>query len=194
MGINHAFSDFDVAVAGEGLDWRIGAPCSTVNPDLFFDASEDDPLAEEQAKLICMGCPVASECLDTAMLAREEYGIWGGMTPAERQRYQSTWTRLKGGRNTIKAMRESSGIISAAPHIDRKYQARKQAATQCREKLSQTAVLSERRDDYLMVLDMIITNPAEVSTRLAQRIGRSATWFNTMKREVYGLFGISENG
>ena len=194
MTINHAFSDFDVAVAGEEPDWRIGAPCSTVNPDLFFDDSEDDPLVEEQAKLICMGCPVAAECLDTAMLAREEYGIWGGMTPAERKRYQATWMRLKGGRNTVKSMRESNGIISAAPHIDRKYHARREAATQCREKLSQETSYSERRDEYLMVLDMIIANPAEVSTKLAQRIGRSATWFNTMKREVYGLFGISEKG
>lgn len=191
MAINAALTDIDASVADQELDWRFGAPCGSVNPDIFFDAAEDDPLVEEQAKLICLGCPVAAECLDEAMITREEYGIWGGMTPEERTRYRRRWQRLKGGGEMVKSLRESHGILAPAPHIDRKYQARYQAATRCRDLLLGTLVF-DRREEYLMVLDMIIANPAEVSDRLAQRIGRSATWFNSMKREVYGLFGISE--
>ena len=174
------------------MDWRIGAPCSTVDPDLFFDASEDDPEAVEQAKLICRGCPVADQCLDTAMLLREEYGIWGGMTPIQRKRYRAKWQRAKGGKPAVTTLRQTNGILSPTPvNIERKYKARKDAATRCRDLLS-AGPPADRQDDYLMVLDMIISSPSEVSTKLAQRIGRSATWFNSMKREVYGLFGISE--
>lgn len=39
---------------------------------------------ENQAKRICATCPVASECLDHALVVGERYGIWGGLTPDER--------------------------------------------------------------------------------------------------------------
>jgi len=191
LTLNAAFNLDEPFVADEVTDWRSGAPCGTVDADLFFDRAESCTFAEEQAKIICHGCPVADECLDAAMLGREEYGIWGGMTPQERKRYTSSWLRLKGGRGIVKTLRDSHGILAAAPHIDRKYQARFQAATRCRELLMNTLTF-DRRDEYMMVLDLIIANPAEVADGLASRIGRSATWFNTMKREVYRQFGISE--
>lgn len=191
MTINAAFFREEQAVAGEIPDWRHGAPCGEVDPDLFFDRAEEDEFDCESAKIICAGCPVAGDCLDAAMLNREEYGIWGGLTPTERRRYLSEWLRLKGGRGAVKTMRQHNGILSAAPHIDRKYAARYEAATKCRT-LLQGDYSVNRRDEYLMVLDMIIANPAEVSDILASRIGRSATWFNTMKREVYALFQIKE--
>lgn len=174
------------------MDWRIGAPCSTVDPDLFFDVSEDDKDALKQAKLICRGCPVAQQCLDTAMIQREEYGVWGGMTPSQRRMHRAVWQREKGGIAAVKTLRQTSGMSTPTPHIERKYKARREAATRCRELLSASSPAVDREEDYLMVLDMIISSPAEVSTKLANRIGRSATWFNSMKREVYGLFGISE--
>lgn len=189
--MNAAYNLDEPFIADEVLDWRDGAPCGTVDAELFFDRAESDTFAEEQAKIICHGCPVADDCLDAAMLGREEYGIWGGMTPAERKRYMSSWLRLKGGRGIVKTLRDSHGILAAAPHIDRKYQARFQAATRCREMLLGTLTF-DKREEYMMVLDLIIANPADVSNKLAARIGKSATWFNTMKREVYGQFGISE--
>ena len=39
---------------------------------------------ESTAKSICRRCPVQPECLDHALTHREEYGIWGGMSPNER--------------------------------------------------------------------------------------------------------------
>lgn len=189
--MNAAFFTMEQAVAGEHPDWRQGAPCGEVDADLFFDRAEEDELDLMTAKIICASCPVAADCLDSAMLNREEFGIWGGLTPEERKGYMRQWLRLKGGRGTVKAMRQSNGILSAAPHIDRKYEARHEAAMRCREKLLAEQT-THRREEYLMVLDLIIANPAEVSDKLASRIGRSATWFNTMKRDVYALFDIKE--
>lgn len=43
----------------------------------------DDERRVEDAKLICAGCPVRECCLAYAMDS-EEYGVWGGLTPEER--------------------------------------------------------------------------------------------------------------
>ncbi|MFG2441135.1 WhiB family transcriptional regulator [Streptomyces sp. NPDC048508] len=61
--------------------WQDLARCVTthVNPDTFFE------LAPE-AKKICARCPVKTNCLDTALEHSEVFGVWGGMTVAERNR------------------------------------------------------------------------------------------------------------
>ncbi|MBC9820515.1 WhiB family transcriptional regulator [Terrabacter sp. MAHUQ-38] len=45
---------------------------------VFDDESETMP-----AKLLCASCPVRARCLDHA-LEFEEFGVWGGTTPEER--------------------------------------------------------------------------------------------------------------
>lgn len=41
---------------------------------------------EREAKQICSTCPVIQECRDQAVNIGEPYGIWGGLTAAERAR------------------------------------------------------------------------------------------------------------
>lgn len=41
-------------------------------------------ISAEQAKWICRRCPVIAQCLDYAIEHFERWGIWGGMTTAER--------------------------------------------------------------------------------------------------------------
>jgi len=61
----------DVA-PGAGLD----LPCrSGNNPDLWF---ADTPADLEQAKRLCVDCPVRSECLASALARQEPWGVWGG--------------------------------------------------------------------------------------------------------------------
>jgi hypothetical protein len=38
----------------------------------------------EEARALCMTCPVRDECLDYALDTGETEGIWGGLTPEER--------------------------------------------------------------------------------------------------------------
>lgn len=47
----------------------------------------DNPIWKA-AKAICARCPVVTECLDHALLTRQPDGVWGGLTPSERKRYQ----------------------------------------------------------------------------------------------------------
>lgn len=42
-------------------------------------------ISTDQAKWVCSQCPVISQCLDYAIDRGEEWGIWGGMTTAERR-------------------------------------------------------------------------------------------------------------
>ena len=68
-------------------DWWDNAACRTSHPDVFFPTRGEDT---HEAKAICAGCPVASECLAGALERREMFGIWGGRSERQRRRIRST--------------------------------------------------------------------------------------------------------
>lgn len=57
--------------------------------DLFFHPEGERGAAraarEAAAKAICGRCPVLGPCRDHALAAREPYGVWGGLSEAERE-------------------------------------------------------------------------------------------------------------
>lgn len=55
--------------------------CIGADPALFFPAKGENATA---AKALCAGCPVITECLEWALVYREE-GIWGGTGGADRR-------------------------------------------------------------------------------------------------------------
>ena len=50
-------------------------PCRLVDPDLFF---AEAPADVEEAKALCLDCPVRPACLTGALQRREPWGVWGG--------------------------------------------------------------------------------------------------------------------
>lgn len=79
--------------------WKDDASCKGTSPDMWFPADRrnrrerhhDDPAVKiltKMAKLICLECPVQRECLAWALAVDERHGIYGGLTPSERQRLQ----------------------------------------------------------------------------------------------------------
>mgnify|MGYP000508806734 CR=1 FL=1 len=60
-----------------------GAPCDGYTEEFYADSEER--ISIQMAKFICAGCPIKQECLDYAMAAEEEFGIWGGLTADERK-------------------------------------------------------------------------------------------------------------
>jgi hypothetical protein len=63
-------------------------PCGENDPSLWFADPEDpdephDSYAEAVA--LCQTCPFKRECLLEALQSGEQYGVWGGITPAQRQ-------------------------------------------------------------------------------------------------------------
>ena len=70
--------------------WQGAALCRGNHSHLFFPPStverkDERERREEKAKAICMVCPVRVPCLEFAMAIREPYGIWGGLTEADRR-------------------------------------------------------------------------------------------------------------
>lgn len=72
-------------------DWHQEAKCLGRDDSLFFGSGDPDvrppyTLAEiSNARAICADCPVARECLVTALQNREEYGVWAGSTRKQRK-------------------------------------------------------------------------------------------------------------
>ena len=64
------------------FEWQIDAACQNLSTDLFF--IEHGKRLSQEAVDACHGCTVREECLNHA-LKYEEYGYWGGKTPAERK-------------------------------------------------------------------------------------------------------------
>ncbi|MFV0458687.1 MAG: WhiB family transcriptional regulator [Actinomycetales bacterium] len=76
--------------------WTDQAACRKGNPDALFVQGA----AQHQAKVVCHGCIVKTECLADALDNRIEFGVWGGMTERERRALLKrrpnvkSWTRL----------------------------------------------------------------------------------------------------
>lgn len=67
---------------GAPVDWRRLALCAQVDPELFFP-EKGTPTRE--ARRVCTGCEVRTECLADAMASEQRYGVWGGV-PERRRR------------------------------------------------------------------------------------------------------------
>ncbi|WP_033218025.1 WhiB family transcriptional regulator [Kitasatospora phosalacinea] len=69
--------------------WHNSAACRSDEAGLFFAPSKEPTAArlarEEQAKRVCARCPVLLECREHALAQPEPYGVWGGLTAAERR-------------------------------------------------------------------------------------------------------------
>ena len=73
----------------EAIEKEGGVVCEQV-PFVFFYEEEYETRVDEKAKAklakeICAECPVRLLCLEHALEANEQYGIWGGTTYKERK-------------------------------------------------------------------------------------------------------------
>ncbi len=59
------------------------APCER-DPDVWFPG-EHQLERVAAAVAACEGCPAREPCLRYALAAKERFGVWGGLTAAERQ-------------------------------------------------------------------------------------------------------------
>ena len=70
-------------------DWQLEGACREVSPDVFFhpegERGSKRANRDSAAKEVCLACPVLRECREHALASREPYGVWGGMTEAERE-------------------------------------------------------------------------------------------------------------
>jgi WhiB family redox-sensing transcriptional regulator len=65
------------------LGWQERALCAQTDPEAFFPEKGG---STREAKKVCSGCEVRSECLEYALAHDERFGIWGGMSERERRK------------------------------------------------------------------------------------------------------------
>jgi WhiB family redox-sensing transcriptional regulator len=64
-------------------EWRLDALCAETDPEAFFPEKGG---STRDAKRVCSGCPVRTQCLEFALSNDERFGIWGGLSERERRR------------------------------------------------------------------------------------------------------------
>src|SRR5215212_780219 len=69
------------------MDWRNRAACLDEDPELFFPIGNTGPalLQIEEAKQVCRRCDVRDACLQWALEAGQDHGVWGGLSEDERR-------------------------------------------------------------------------------------------------------------
>jgi WhiB family redox-sensing transcriptional regulator len=67
----------------EAESWRLEALCAETDPESFFPEKGG---STREAKRVCTGCAVRTECLEFALSNDERFGIWGGLSERERRR------------------------------------------------------------------------------------------------------------
>lgn len=71
----------------EQVNWDL-AECRGVYTDLFYKVEEERNIENypfiDAVRSICARCPIWKDCL-TYAIRNEDYGVWGGLTTAERR-------------------------------------------------------------------------------------------------------------
>ncbi|RMI02854.1 WhiB family transcriptional regulator [Cellulomonas triticagri] len=65
------------------MGWQERALCAQTDPEAFFPEKGG---STREAKKVCQGCEVRSECLEYALENDERFGIWGGLSERERRK------------------------------------------------------------------------------------------------------------
>lgn len=86
-----AIFDFDEPDVGRKyltLIWSLDGtqPCAE-EPDKYIENWTQRPIPHDVAERLCAACPIKikENCLDYALAAEEDIGIWGGTTPDQRK-------------------------------------------------------------------------------------------------------------
>ncbi len=80
------------------MSWHDDAACRDEDPELFFPIGSTGAalLQLQQAKAVCAGCVVQSRCLEWAISAGVEHGVWGGWSEDERRALRRRTARNRG--------------------------------------------------------------------------------------------------
>jgi WhiB family redox-sensing transcriptional regulator len=120
-------------IAGaEQRDWRMGAACAGVDPELFFALTEREVGA---AKLICRECRVLADCREWADQHDITYGVWGAESEEERR------ARLVGAPST------TSASLAMCEHCNRAYLRRRRGQQFCSHRCHHASMAKVRGRD-----------------------------------------------
>lgn len=81
------------------MDWRHQAECLNEDPELFFPVGNTGPAIMQiaEAKKVCERCSVRAACLQWALEAGQDHGVWGGLSEDERRAMKRRNARSRRG-------------------------------------------------------------------------------------------------
>jgi WhiB family transcriptional regulator, redox-sensing transcriptional regulator len=78
-------------------EWQMRGACRGMDSAFFFHPENERGPArasrERRAKEVCRSCPVIQECRQHALSVQEPYGVWCGLSEAERAELVRTGRR-----------------------------------------------------------------------------------------------------
>lgn len=81
-------------------EWMARAACVGYDPETWFAMAGPGrrsqarrASASEPAKAVCAECPVRTECLEYALEAGQQHGVWGGLDEHERRELKARHPR-----------------------------------------------------------------------------------------------------
>ena len=125
------------AIGANGIrpDWHDDAACRAMGADLFF-SERGDIRWVAKAKAVCATCDVVEECLQWAIDTGSRHGVFGGLTPRERQgmKYGKGVRVVRCGTTAGEAKHRRLGEKPCVPCAEarREYQRRATAALRLR--------------------------------------------------------------
>ena len=99
------------------MDWRHRAACLTEDPELFFPVGNTGPalMQIQEAKKVCKRCDVREACLQWALDAGQDHGVWGGLSEDERRALKRRAARSRVRASSRSTPHASSRAGSASP-------------------------------------------------------------------------------
>jgi Transcription factor WhiB len=91
--------------------WHRLAACASVDAEIFFPRSYSEQ-SMRRPLAICHACPVRRTCLADALADWQEYGVFGGLTPAERRRLTGKDRRGRASRGKQLTAHGTDGAVS----------------------------------------------------------------------------------
>lgn len=210
----------EIARTEAAFDWRTNGLCDPGEADLHFVDVEElvdrgftveaaellASGAESEAKIVCAACPVRSKCLASAMTNDEEWGVWGGMTRAERLAYRPAWAAIKKlprAWSPQPSVQKNQDALHRNTGVNFRYRVRVEQAQQTIDRLmeqpSDWAVDTGQyctpsygthcRAQLIDMFDMIKRYPERTAKELGDGFNRSANWFNTVTRAARRALG-----
>lgn len=78
-------------------NWLDQAACLGEDTEVFFPAGTTGRALEqtEQAKAVCRGCAVVTQCLEWALATNQDAGVWGGLSEDERRTLRRSRQRCR---------------------------------------------------------------------------------------------------
>lgn len=202
----------------ETRDWRNKGICTATGSadDHFTDVAslmEDEGLtlteaevaavvAEGNAKAVCAKCPVLAKCRESALANDEEWGVWGGMGPAERSAHRTQWLEIKAaeGAAAPTIVRHADDDLRANGGASVKLARRNEACRVARDMLLQLPAdwstpqtrrdPARSRDVCLDLCYVVLNNPTLSATELGQRLGVKRDHVTGIIRNMRTTLGI----